>query len=187
MTVTSLTPARRLSPEDGLMDTRTGLLIALIVGGLGSGWHRWTTRPVHPPDGEIAPGDPVQTDIKTTARAHLGRWTLTPRATYDIEARILSREDYRFDTLADLVPEDLALGWGPMSDNRILAAFDISQSVRFYTWHLRTALPVPREVVISHSANTNGNSRRHSYKGAALPATCWPGGTAHRAPGRRSS
>lgn len=151
----SSTSARRICTEDELMDTRTGLLIVLIVGGLWSGWHRWTLRAVHQPDGEIAPHEPVQTDIDTIAKARLGRWTLTPRATYDIEARILSREDYRFDALASLVPEDLALGWGPMSDNRILVDFDISQSVRFYTWHPRTALPIPREVVISHSANTH--------------------------------
>jgi len=84
-----------------------------------------------------------------------GHWTLTPRASYDVTARILSREDYRFDAMADLVPEDLALGWGPMSDNRILASFDISQGARFYTWRLRGELPIPREDVIEHSANTH--------------------------------
>ena len=72
-----------------------------------------------------------------------------------VAARILSREDYRFDRLADLVPLDLALGWGPMSDNTVLAHFDITQEVRFYEWRLRGALPIPREAVISHSANTH--------------------------------
>ena len=52
-------------------------------------------------------------------------------------------------------PEDLALGWGPMSDNRILAAFAISQSARFYIWRPLTVLPIPREDVITHSANTH--------------------------------
>ena len=54
----------------------------------------------------------------STTEVRLGKWRLTPRADYDITARILSRADYRFDALADLIPEDLALGWGPMSDNR---------------------------------------------------------------------
>jgi hypothetical protein len=66
-----------------------------------------------------------------------GRWRLTPRADYDVTARILAREDYYFDTLADLVPEDLALGWGPMSDNAVLTHFDISQDARFYFWQSR--------------------------------------------------
>jgi len=85
----------------------------------------------------------------------LGRWRLTPRARYDITARILAREDYRFDRLSDLIPEDLALGWGPMSDNKVIRAFDISQSVRFYSWMPKQALPIPRQAVIEHSANTH--------------------------------
>jgi hypothetical protein len=59
---------------------------------------------------------------------------LTVRAEYRITARILARERYHFDTLSDLVPEDLALGWGPMSDNRILRSLDIYQANRFYFW-----------------------------------------------------
>jgi hypothetical protein len=137
------------------MDSRTALLLVLTVGGLWNGWQHWTTRSLHPPDGEVAPREPLQADIQTPARAQVGRWTLTPRARYDIEARILSREDYHFDRLADLIPEDLALGWGPMSDNRVLAAFDISQSARFYSWRPRSSLPIAREDVIDHSANTH--------------------------------
>jgi hypothetical protein len=137
------------------MDTRTALLVVLVIGSLWSGWQRWIFRPVHPPDGPIAPGEPLQTEVETATTVRNGRWTLTPRAHYDITARILSREDYHFDALADLVPEDLALGWGPMSDNRVLSAFDISQGARFYTWHPRSVLPIAREAVIAHSANTH--------------------------------
>jgi len=49
-------------------------------------------------------------------KVQVGRWTLTVRADYRITARILGRERYHFDALSDLVPEDLALGWGSMSD-----------------------------------------------------------------------
>jgi hypothetical protein len=71
-------------------------------------WQRWESRPVRPLDGALAPDEPVQSDLESAATAapvRLGRWLLTPRANYDITARILSREDYRFDRLADLVPE----------------------------------------------------------------------------------
>lgn len=137
------------------MDTRTALLAALAVGALWNGWHQWSSRPVHPPDGLIAPGDPLQSEADTVTTVRHGRWTLTPRAHYDITARILGREMYHFDMISDLVPEDLALGWGPMSDNHVLAAFDISQSARFYTWRPRSVLPIAREDVITHSANTH--------------------------------
>jgi hypothetical protein len=110
---------------------------------------------VRPPDGAIAPSNPVQIDLDPQPPVAHGRWLLTPRARYDITARILSREDYHFDAIADLVPEDLALGWGPMSDNKILQSFEISQDYRFYFWRARHGLPVSREVVIEHSANTH--------------------------------
>jgi hypothetical protein len=136
------------------MELRTVLLAALLAAGLWTAWGRWQGRPVHPPDGAAAPAEPAQTDVEGAAPLRHGRWQLRPRASYDITARILAREDYRFDGIADLVPEDLALGWGPMSDNRVLADFEISQGARFYTWHARV-LPIARDEVNAHSANTH--------------------------------
>jgi hypothetical protein len=137
------------------MRPRNVLYFILLALALWSAWRRFELRPVHPRDGPIAPDDPLQTEVRDATPIRHGRWLLTPRAEYDITARILSREDYRFDQLADLVPLDLALGWGPMSDNAVLAHFDITQEVRFYEWRPRGALPIPREAVISHSANTH--------------------------------
>ncbi len=129
----------------------------IVLGGcaLYGGWQHFEHRAARQPDGIIAPDDPLQTQAHDDTPVRRGRWLLTPRADYDITARILSSENYRFDALADLIPEDLALGWGPMSDNRVLADFDISQSVRFYTWRPRGPLPIARESVIRHSANTH--------------------------------
>ena len=139
------------------MDWRRVVFIALVATSLWHFWRQWQLRPVHPADGPIAPTEPVQTEVDATTAptAVLGRWKLTPRAYYDITARILSREDYRFDRLSDLVPEDLALGWGPMSDNRVLTAFEITQGARFYSWRPLKELPIPRRDVIEHSANTH--------------------------------
>src|SRR6201993_1026268 len=138
------------------MQVRAVLFSALAAAGLWQGFNRWQLRPVHPPDGPIAPADPLQTDLEETpVVTTIGRWRLTPRAHYDITARILSREDYRFDPLSDLMPEDLALGWGPMSDNRVLQAFEITQGARFYSWQPKRPLPISREAVIEHSANTH--------------------------------
>lgn len=137
------------------MDIRPLIWAALTIAVGWSLWHKWTLRPVHPRDGQIAAADPIQTEARSTVPIAHGRWTLTPRADYDITARVLGRESYRFDLLSSLIPEDLALGWGPMSDNRVLAGFDITQSARFYTWRPRGALPIQREEVIGHSANTH--------------------------------
>jgi len=137
------------------MAWRTVLIIALAAMGSWQGYSNWQLRPVHPSDGAIAPDDPQQTDSEGAPVTALGRWRLTPQARYDITARILSREDYHFDLLSDLIPEDLALGWGPMSDNRVLSAFRITQGARFYSWMPKQPLPIPRQDVIEHSANTH--------------------------------
>jgi len=137
------------------MSLRTVFIAALAALGLWQGYNNWQLRPVHPPDGPTAPDDPIQADVTEEPVTTLGRWRLTPRARYDITARVLSREDYHFDLLSDLIPEDLALGWGPMSDNRVLRAFEITQGARFYSWAPKQALPIPRQAVIEHSANTH--------------------------------
>jgi hypothetical protein len=137
------------------MRLRSAVWIVLVGCAVYGGWQRFAHRPASQPDGVVAPDDPLQSDARDTTPVRFGRWLLTPRADYDITARILSTESYHFDPLSDLIPEDLALGWGPMSDNRILADFEISQSVRFYTWRPRAPLPIARASVISHSANTH--------------------------------
>jgi hypothetical protein len=149
------TPQYLQAGQHGAMNWRSAFWIAMVAVALWQGWHQWRLRPLPTADGPIAPAEPLQTTLEAAVSITHGRWTLTPRARYDITARILSREDYRFDAMSDLVPEDLALGWGPMSDNRILQAFEISQSARFYYWHSKGKLPIPREEVIEHSANTH--------------------------------
>jgi len=152
---TAFTSARAQHSEHRRMNWRPALFIGLAVGGLWQGWSQWRLRPVHPRDGIVAPDEPLQTPSDSPSTVVQGRWTLTPRAQYDITARILSRQDYRYDAMAELAPEDLALGWGIMSDSRVLRAFNISQSARFYTWRARAELPVPLQDVIEHSANTH--------------------------------
>jgi hypothetical protein len=127
----------------------------LLIAAAWQASDQWRLRDLHPPDGQIAPLDPVQNNLEAAVLLQHGPWRLAERANYDITARVLHREDYHFDPLSDLIPEDLALGWGPMSDNRVLARFEITQGARFYTWQALGALPLPRQVVVTHSANTH--------------------------------
>ena len=131
------------------------LKVALLAYIGWGGWNWFTNRAFHPPDGVLVTEDPQQTGAASGAKVQVGRWTLTPRAGYRISARILARERYHFDTLSDLVPEDLALGWGPMSDNRILRSLDIYQSNRFYFWRMPVNSPIEKDSIITHSANTH--------------------------------
>jgi hypothetical protein len=81
-----------------------------------------------------------------------GEYRIVPLARFKVKARVLGSERYRFDREADLVPVDLALGWGPMSDSAVLEHIDIRQSERFYFWSV-SRFPIPRRDIETHSAN----------------------------------
>ncbi len=132
-----------------------GLRAALTLFVLHGAYSFWRDRPVHPPSGILAPTEPIQLTIESAPDIPLGDWRLIPRASYDITARVLGRERYHFDHIANLVPVDLALGWGPMSDSEILKTITISQGARFYTLHWITSPPFPPNELMLHSANTH--------------------------------
>lgn len=95
---------------------------------------------------------PEQVDLPDGARLQKGTVTLATRAHFEITARVLSRKDYNWGADADLVPMDLALGWGRMADSKVLAKIDISQSNRFYYWRTND-FPIPRREIETSSAN----------------------------------
>jgi hypothetical protein len=81
-------------------------------------------------------------------------YQIAPLEDYTIEARVLSRRDYRHDREAALAPTDLALGWGPMADDAVLDAIDVSQNNRWYYWRA-AHLPMPAQEIATHSANVH--------------------------------
>jgi hypothetical protein len=81
-------------------------------------------------------------------------YQIAPLEDYTIEARVLSRRDYRNDREAALAPTDLALGWGPMADAAVLHEIDITQGNRWYYWHA-AHLPISAQEIAQHSANVH--------------------------------
>ncbi len=124
---------------------------ALLLVLLGAMSH-WRHRPLNPLPGVLAADVPEQVDLDHGAQLQRGDVTLTTRAHFDITARVLSRKDYSLGADAELIPEDLALGWGRMSDSDVLAKIDITQSDRFYYWHVKE-FPIPRREIETSSAN----------------------------------
>ncbi len=106
----------------------------------------------HPP-GILAPSLPVQADLPPADPVPFGDFEIQRRAAFTVEARVLSTRRYRFGRAADLSPLDLALGWGPMSDQAVLDRLDIAQSSRWYSWSYQPPAPLPNPVVSRHSAN----------------------------------
>jgi hypothetical protein len=130
---------------------RRGVLLLALLAGLGGLWW-WEGRPVTQPAGILAPQDPLQTAPESEAPWVFRKHRITPLARIELRARVLSTERYRFDRAADLSPVDFALGWGPMSDTRILESFSIQQRDRWYFWSA-ARMPISASDVISHSAN----------------------------------
>ncbi len=129
---------------------RLGLL--LLVCALGAYW-AWHNRPIERSPGVLAPDPPSQRLLDAGAPVfQKGRYHIKALAEFTLEARVLGREDYRFDSGADLAPLDLALGWGPMSDSSVLERIDIQQRHRFYYWHVNDFF-IPRRDIETHSAN----------------------------------
>lgn len=115
------------------------------------------------PDG-VAAGEPVDTRREpvqvATARppfelaTRKGPVRLTPRAAYDVAARVESKEPYWLDAVAFLSPFDVALAWGDAAAPELRRKLEIGQSWRFFFW--RTADPtVDIAYVIAHTANTH--------------------------------
>lgn len=136
----------------------------LIVGAVTLGYYQWSQGkwielesplshavPLAHTGSSISPS-PVQKQIHKKLGFRFREFTVKPLATFELTARVLSSRHYRFGEESRLSPVDLALGWGRMADDEVLKDIDISQSGRFYSWRVKE-LPIPAEVIISHSAN----------------------------------
>ncbi|MEO7725278.1 MAG: hypothetical protein ABIU29_11440 [Chthoniobacterales bacterium] len=80
------------------------------------GWYayRWHNPPVTYPPGVLIASDPVQTEASPDeAPIASGKFQLKALAHFSLDARVLHRKIYRYDHNADVVPVDLAVGWGP--------------------------------------------------------------------------
>ncbi len=125
------------------------LLLAILGGAT---WWLFPTSEIRHAPGMLVSQPPLQSTADGAAVfQHLG-YSIKPLARFELSARVLGREDYRFDRGADLAPVDLVLGWGPMSDQHILDNVQISQSGRWYRWRTSELL-LPRQEIQHNSAN----------------------------------
>jgi hypothetical protein len=116
------------------------------------GAYLWSGREIGRPGGVLVTEEPVQRQVATSLSRQRNGYQIALLASFDIRARVIGAERYRFDRGATLSPVDLALGWGPMSDSDVLKQLSVSQGGRFYSWRAKS-YPVPRTVIETHSAN----------------------------------
>lgn len=127
------------------------LCVLLAIVAAFFGWN-YLHRPIDYPPGILISSEPNQTATVDEPLVR-GSFNLKPLAHFTLDARVLHRKVYRWDRQAVLVPVDLALGWGPMSDQRVLDQLKITQSMRFYWYEWTSQPPIPQEQIISHSTN----------------------------------
>ena len=124
-----------------------GIVLAIL------GWN-YLHRPIEYPPGILIASEPEQASTNDGSFTR-GDYELKPLASFAIDARVLHRKTYHWDRQSALVPVDLALGWGPMSDQRVLDQVRISQSMRFYWFEYHLPPPLPRDQIINHSTNVH--------------------------------
>jgi hypothetical protein len=129
------------------------LLVFLIIAVLCYDyWH--SHRPITYEPGVLIASDPTQENLPGNEPAFDFRdFHLKPLARFALDARLLHSRVYRFDPGAPLVPIDLAVGWGPMSDQQVLDHIHISQSMRFFWYQYQNPPPIAKEEIISHATN----------------------------------
>jgi hypothetical protein len=126
-------------------------LLAIVLAGTA---YWYFHRPITYPPGVLISSDPQQLDlVGDNSVIEYGNFHLKPLAHLSLDARVLHQKIYRYDRQAALVPVDLALGWGPMSDQSVLNELKITQSMRFYWYEYKSPPPIPPDQIVSHSTN----------------------------------
>ena len=128
------------------------LWIALAVLAIFA-WRDWSHRAIEHPPGVLVSVPPLQTGITSATLVQQGEFQLQPRAEFRLMARVLSTRRYRWGREADLSPVDLALGWGPMSNQTVLDEIDITQGNRWYFTRFDLPAPLPESDIIRNSGN----------------------------------
>jgi hypothetical protein len=107
-----------------------------------------------PPD---TSGDPIQLkEEKEPFEFRVGarRYRVTPRFRWDESARVVGAKAYHFGRVASLIPEDLALAWGPVLHSPFWGRIHYSQYARFYFWGTKDS-SLDRRTIVTHTANTH--------------------------------
>jgi hypothetical protein len=104
--------------------------------------------------GVLVSSEPYQRLIGGGRSWQQGNQKFTPLADFHLQARVLSTESYWMDHGSEISPLDLAVGWGPMSDQAVLDEISISQGQRWYRfWPKHQKMPVSNDEILFHSAN----------------------------------
>jgi hypothetical protein len=126
------------------------LFAAIIYGGRQALRHREFSQP----DGILVSQEPKQKLLPVDARPIMYKGNvLQPLAEYQIRARLIRQESYLFDNAAKVSSLDLCVGWGALSDNKVIDKIRFSQTNRFCFYGWDNPAPVDPQVIMKSMAN----------------------------------
>lgn len=135
------------------MNKTAWILIVVVVLGA---YQYSRDRVIAQAPGILVTGDPLQVNYETPGRPIAVKdAVLDPLASFDIRARVLAIRRYWFDHFSKLAPLDFALGWGVMSDSKVLEQLNISQADRFYFYDWSGPHPADPQLMAQSSANVH--------------------------------
>jgi len=130
---------------------RTLLLLLLTLAV----WWWWSSRPLRYAPGVLVATAPLQEDVPERAFAEVNGFKLTTFARYTLRGRVLGTKRYRSGPSADLVPIDVAVAWGRMSDQAVLDQLNVSMGNRFFFYEWRGTPPLAPNEMQSSGANNH--------------------------------
>ena len=86
-------------------------------------YYAWPSNEIIHPSGVIIKEEPFQRKTSEGKEWKINEYNYRSLADFRIEARVLGIEGYSIDRESNISPYDLALGWGPMSDQAVIDLF----------------------------------------------------------------
>jgi hypothetical protein len=133
---------------------RVVLLVALAAAGC-RGARGEPTDEVPDPTRQPEQAEITDADREAAHSWSYGEITFEPKASYRIAARVLASERYYMGWTGDIVPIDLALGWGEVSDPAVDDVIDWYQGGRWYFFRMDAAAVLSQAEVARNSANVH--------------------------------
>jgi hypothetical protein len=147
------------------------LLLALMGAGA---WLWFALSPVRHPPGVLIQSGPTQIEgppIPLPTLKVNKEYELSRLAGFRIQGRVLSVQRYH-DPHASLIPFDVVLGWGAMSDTETLTGATIKQALRHYSLRWKDEPTIKTEDALLQSANLHlipGNGEVATFFGRLKP------------------
>ncbi len=107
---------------------------------------------VEQPPGVLAEEEPNQSKLVQSEVWERDGYYINAIVQFELKAKVLGKERYRFDRESDLAPYDLALGWGRMSDQSVVDKMEIWQRGRWFYWKT-DSYPIPRKEIQKSASN----------------------------------